>query len=244
MLLSIAFFTVNTLAVRALAMTYPACDGWLVTLFRGLAGTAIVIGLYQRPGRLRLQSLWDRPKVMARGTLGALGVAIYYLTIIELGAARAVVLSLTYPIFAALLARVFLKDPLSTRQLGWIITGFAGLVVFLSPKTLSSGPGFYDLLAIFGALTAAAVVVLIRNLHQTEHGSTIFASQAVYCALLAAPITAGTSTPPLAAYLLLLLAGVIVAFGQLTMTFAYRHLEVSRGASLQLLLPVTTGLGA
>jgi drug/metabolite transporter (DMT)-like permease len=28
------------------------------------------------------------------------------------------------------------------------------------------------------------------------------------------------------------------------MTFAYRHLEVSKGASLQLLLPIATGIGA
>ena len=40
----------------------------------------------------------------------------------------------------------------------------------------------------------------------------------------------------------LLLAGFIVAAGQLSMTFAYRHLEVSKEASMQLLLP--TGVGA
>jgi hypothetical protein len=42
----------------------------------------------------------------------------------------------------------------------------------------------------------------------------------------------------------MLLAGFIVAAGQLSMTFAYRHLEVSIGASMQLLLPIATGFGA
>ncbi|MCX8238428.1 MAG: EamA family transporter [Akkermansiaceae bacterium] len=40
------------------------------------------------------------------------------------------------------------------------------------------------------------------------------------------------------------LAGFVIAAGPLTMTFAYRHLEVSKRASLQLLLPITTGTGA
>ncbi len=45
MLLSIIFFTVNTLAVRAIALAFSACDGWEVTLFRGIAGSAVVIAL-------------------------------------------------------------------------------------------------------------------------------------------------------------------------------------------------------
>jgi drug/metabolite transporter (DMT)-like permease len=245
MLISIVFFTVNTLAVRALALAIPACDGWVVTLFRGLAGTMVVVLLYSKAGQLRLKSLLDRPKVIARGILGAVGVSLYYITVIELGAARAVVINLTYPIFAAVLARVLLKESLSAKKLFWILSGFLGLMIFLAPKALDSGVGLYDILALVGAVMAAGVVVLIRKLHQSEHGSTIFASQAVYCAVLAAPITQGQPlTLPNTAILLLFAAGLIVAAGQLTMTFAYRHLEVSKGASLQLLLPIATGIGA
>lgn len=245
MLLSIFFFTVNTLAVRALALALPACDGWVVTLFRGIAGTIVVVTLYSKAGQLRLKSLVDRPKVIARGLLGAIGVSFYYMTVIELGAARAVVINLTYPIFAALLAAVFLKESLSPKKLFWIVTGFLGLMIFLAPKAIQTGIGPYDLLAITGAVIAAAVVVLIRNLHQSEHGSTIFASQAVYCALLALPLTHEAAWDlPNSGITLILLAGFVVAAGQLTMTFAYRHLEVSKGASLQLLLPIATGIGA
>lgn len=245
MLISIFFFTLNTLAVRALALAIPACDGWVITFFRGIAGTIVVLALYSKADQLRLRSMLDRPKVMARGLLGAIGVALYYITVIELGAARAVVINLTYPIFAAILARVFLKEALSTKKLFWISSGFLGLMIFLAPKALASGIGLYDLLALTGAVFAAGVVVLIRNLHQSEHGSTIFASQAIYCAFLAIPITQTLPfTLPTSAVLLIFGAGLIVAAGQLTMTFAYRHLEVSKGASLQLLLPIATGIGA
>ena len=245
MLLSIIFFTVNTLAVRALALALPGCTGWEVTLFRGIAGTIVVVALYSNHGRLRLKSLIDRPKVIARGLLGAIGVALYYITVIELGAARAVVINLTYPIFAAILAKLFLKESLTATKLFWITCGFLGLMIFLAPKAVTVGMSTYDLLAIAGAVIAAAVVVLIRNLHRSEHGSTIFASQAVYCVILTAPFAKGaTGEIPLPGVGLLLIAGLIVAAGQLTMTFSYRHLEVSKGASLQLLLPIATGIGA
>jgi len=245
MLLSILCFTVNTLAVRALALSFPECDGWIVTLFRGIAGTLVVLTLYSRAGQLRITSLWKRPKVIIRGLLGAIGVSFFYLTIIELGAARAVVINLSYPIFAALLAAAFLKESLSLKKLFWIIAGFLGLVIFLAPKAIHSGVGPYDLLAIAGAIIAAAVVVLIRDLHKSEHGSTIFASQALYCAVLALPLTTESSWElPTSGFVFLILAGLVVAAGQLTMTFAYRHLEVSKGASLQLLLPIATGIGA
>ena len=245
MLISIFFFTVNTLAVRALALAIPACDGWVVTLFRGIAGTLVVVALYSRSGNLRLMTLLNHPLMILRGILGAIGVSLCYIAVIEIGAARAVVITLTYPIFAALLARFVLKEALSAKQLFWITSGFLGLLIFLAPKAFSSGIGFYDIIALIGAVAAAGVVVLIRKLHQSEHGSTIFASQAVYCALLAFPVTRGESFAlPASAIFFLFAAGLIVAAGQLTMTFAYRHLEVSKGSSLQVLLPIATGIGA
>ena len=245
MLLSIVCFTVNTLAVRALALYFPGCDGWQVTLFRGLAGTVVVLVLFSKSGHLRLRSLVDRPKIVLRGLLGAAGVSMFYITIIHLGPARAVVINLTYPIFAALLAAWLLKESLTPAKLVWILAGFIGLIIFIGPKALHGGVSSYDLLAIGGALLSAGVVVLIRSLHRNEHSSTIFASQAVYCILLALPMSASTagsiSTPALIG---LAAAGLAAAAGQLTMTFAYRHLDVSKGASMQMILPIATAIGA
>ncbi|YCM45990.1 DMT family transporter [Verrucomicrobiaceae bacterium 227] len=245
MLLSIVCFTVNTLAIRALSLHFPDCNGWQVTLFRGLAGTLVVIFFFSKGRGLRLAALYDRPKIIWRGILGATGVAIFYVTIIHLGPARAVVINLSYPVFAALLAALFLKESLGTQKLVWILTGFTGLIIFVGPKSLEGGISFFDLLAIAGALIAAGVVVLIRTLHRSEHSATIFASQAIYCIILAAPLSTSStlSLPPLA-LIGLALAGIIVAGGQLAMTFAYRHLEVSKGASMQMLLPIATALGA
>ncbi|MFK7910882.1 MAG: DMT family transporter, partial [Akkermansiaceae bacterium] len=159
-------------------------------------------------------------------------------------AGRAVIINLTYPIFASIIAAIILKEALSKRKLGWIIAGFGGLVVFLGDQSLADGISKYDLLALLGAVFAASVVVLIRKLHDTEHTSTIYAAQCVYGALIAIPFAAtDLPTLPMNAGWWLLAAGGIVTFGQLSMTYAYRHLEVSTGASIQMLLPICTALG-
>jgi len=245
MLISIVFFTLNTLAVRALALHFPACTGWQITLFRGLVGTAVVVALYSGSRGLRLKSLIDRPLVILRGVLGAVGILCFYITVIELGAARAVVVNLTYPIFAAVLASVFLKERMGHKRLIWILIGFLGLLIFMGPQAINQGFTVFDFIAICGALMAAAVVVLIRGLHRTEHSSTIFASQAVVAALISIPMaTPSTASIALPGVVGLILAGIFAAAGQLTMTFAYRHLPVSKGASMQMLLPIATAVGA
>lgn len=126
MLLSIVCFTVNTLAVRAISHHFPDCNGWQVTLFRGLAGTLVVLAFFSKGRNLRLRSLLDRPKIIWRGILGATGVAIFYITIIHLGPARSVVINLSYPVFAALLASLFLSKHLGFMKLTWILIGLAG----------------------------------------------------------------------------------------------------------------------
>jgi len=245
MLVSVVFFASNIFAVRALALAYPGCDGWQATLFRGLSGLIFVTLFYGFGRGLQWKSLIKNPLMVVRGILGAGGILIFYITMIELGAARAMVLNITYPIFGTLMAAFFLKERLSSARLFWIVVGFIGLAIFLSEKTSQSGINYYDLLALIGALMAAGVVVLIRALHKTEHGSTIYGAQCLYSLVLVAPIAAPQSPEiPALGLLGLFAAGLIVTGGQLTMTFAYRHLDVSKGSSLQMLLPIVTAVGA
>ena len=244
MLASVILFTVNTLMARWLALTFQEIDGWQITLFRGIAGILLVWLLFTGGRGLEAKHLIRQPLVVARGILGAGGIYLYYLSIIHLGAGRAVIINLTYPIFASIIAFIFLKETLSIRKLTWIVIGFGGLVIFLGDQSLTHGISRYDLLALLGAIMAAGVVVLIRRLHHSEHTSTIYAAQCVYGTLLAIPFaTTDLSHLPVEAGAWLLLAGGIVTFGQLFMTYAYRHLEVSTGASIQMLLPICTAIG-
>ncbi len=244
MLLSVLLFATNTLLLRYVTMHLPQADGWLALLCRGAVGMAMVGALYGFGRGLSLKALIGNKLVSLRGIIGALSTAAFYLTITHLGPARAVVLSLTYPVFATLIAAIWLKERISVLAMIWMIAGFAGLVVFLGGD-LQHGITRWDLIGLAGAVGAGIVVVIIRKLRDVEHAGTIYGSLCFYCILFALPMTGMTVTKlPPAGIGLLIAAALVVGISQLLMTNAYRFLPVSRGSSIQMLLPVVTAAGA
>jgi len=243
MLCSVLLFSINVLIIRGLALYAPVVDGWLATFFRGGIGLIVVTLLYARRG-LEWRNLLGRPLVVARGALGAVGIVAYYITVVELGAARATVLNLTYPMFAAIIAAVWLREYLGARAIIWLTVGFGGLLIFLSEEAFRVGVSKFDLLALVGALAAGYVVVVIRQLRHSEHPSTIYASQCVF-SLLVAMLPSSSAAIHLGwlPMLVLIVAGIIVSFGQLFMTEAYREIPVSQGSAIQMLMPIVTAAG-
>lgn len=243
MLASVVLFAANTLLIRAAALHAPAADGWMAMLFRGAVGIVVVYALFGYGRGLDSRRLFKGRLIVIRGIVGALSVVAFYITVIKLGAGRAVIINLTYPIFASVIAAVWLKERLSRAALVWMLVGFAGLVIFLSDNGRFTGPSFYDWLALAGAVGAGWVVVIIRRLRHEEHPATIYASQAMYSLLIAIPVATKVPVLPGAAWVCLTAGAVIVTIAQLIMTRAYQFMSVSRGSSIQMLLPLTTAVG-
>ena len=243
MMASVLLFSANTLLIRATSMVAPAADGWLASLTRGAVGLAVVFALHGRGRGLRMDRMFANRLIVLRGVIGGLAIIIFYVTIVKLGAARAVILNLTYPVFASIIAAVWLKEKLSRPALVWMLVGLGGLAVFLSENGNTLKPSPYDLLALLGAALAGWVVVIIRRLRHDEHPATIYASQALYSVLLASPAVARVPSLPASAWAGLALAAVVVALAQLQMTRAYQTMSVAKGSSIQMLLPVVTGIG-
>ncbi len=243
MLASVVLFAANTLLIRAISQHMPVVDGWLATLFRGGVGLLVVFALFGRGRGLDPGRLFRGRLITIRGIVGSLSIAAFYVTIVKLGAARSVIINLTYPIFATLIAAIWLKEKISRAAMVWMLVGFCGLVIFLSDdgKLLLASP--YDLLALAGAVGAGWVVVIIRRLRHEEHPATIYASQAFYSLVIAAPSAARLPDLHFPAWAGLAFAAVLVTIAQLVMTQAYQTLSVSRGSSLQMLLPLTTAAG-
>lgn len=243
MLASVVLFSINTLLIRAISQHYPAADGWIASLFRGVVGMAVVIALHGGGRGLRLDRLFASRLVAIRGIVGGLAIVVFYITIVKLGAARAVILNLTYPVFASVIAALWLKEKLSRASVAWMLVGLCGLAVFLSDDGKLLHPSAYDLLALAGAAAAGWVVVIIRRLRHEEHPATIFASQALYNLVIVSPVAVKLPQLPPAAWLGLTAAAVVVAIAQLQMTRAYQTMSVAKGSSIQMLLPVVTGIG-
>lgn len=243
MLTSVVLFAANTLLIRGVSLHFTAADGWVATLFRGVVGFAVVFALYGWGRGLDAKRLFTGRLITIRGIVGALSLVAFYITVVKIGASRAVIINLTYPIFATIIAAFWLKEKLNRRAMLWMCLGFVGLVIFLSGGGLGLQASAYDLLALAGALGAGWVVVIIRRLRHEETPATIYASQAFYCIIVAAPVATNVTALPPMAWWGLIAAAVLVTFAQLVMTRAYQSMSVSRGSSLQMLLPIITALG-
>ncbi len=243
MLASVALFAANTLLIRAVSEWAPAADGWVATVFRGFVGL-IVVGIFYGYGRgLEFKRMFQGKLITLRGIIGALSIVAFYITVVKLGAARAVIINLTYPIFASVIAAFWLKEKLTRSAIIWMTIGFGGLVVFLSDDGKILNPSWYSLLALVGAFGAGWVVVIIRRLRHEEHPATIYASQAFYSLVIASPCVVKLSALSVSVWCALTIAAIIVTFAQLIMTKAYQTMSVARGSSLQMLLPLVTALG-
>ena len=241
MLVSVAAFTANVLLVRALGQM-QAANVWLIACARFVVGLAMIMAVYH--GQFQPTHLWQNRKLIERGLVGGLGTYLTYLTVIKLGAGRAIFIGKTYVIWGALMAAWFLREPLRRSVVTGSIAALTGLALLTNVVATTASPGIYDLVAVGTAFLSAYVVVTIRQLHTTEHTSTIFAAQCVYGLLLCSGPAVATWAPiPGAAWAVLLLASVTAGVGQLTMTRAFRDLPVGEGSLLQMLVPVGIAAG-
>ena len=106
MLGSTGGFIANALIIRELGDRF-AVDSWLLSTVRFVVGLALIVAFFRTGGRFRFRNLYRNWQLVVRGVLGGVGVYLYYLTIVHLGAGRATFISNTYVVMGALLAVVF-----------------------------------------------------------------------------------------------------------------------------------------
>ncbi len=241
MVLSAAAFTTNVLLIRALGQV-QSVNVWLISCTRFAVGLALIYALYR--GEFRPAHLFRHAKLITRGLLGGLSVYGYYLTVVHLGAGRATFINNTYVIFGAVMAAWLLGE---RYRASLALGGFAaltGLAVLTNAFGAGGHTNLYDILAVFVALTSAYVVITIRQLHSTEHTSTIFAAQCVYGLLIcSAPAALDPEPVSLLAWSVMIGAGIFAGIGQIAMTRSFRDLPVAEGSLLQMLVPLGTAAG-
>ncbi len=241
MLTSTVCFTANVLLVRALGEMHAA-NMWLVSSARFIVGLVIVATVYRQ--EFQPAHLFRSRKLIERGLLGGTGVYLYYLCVVKLGAGRATFIGNTYVIWGALMAAVMLREKLHPTVLIGGVAALAGIGFLTNVFSSTTHPGMYDGLAVVAALISAYVVVTIRQLHGSEHTSTIFAAQCVYGLILCAVPTVVTfQTVPFSGWVVILLASITAGAGQLAMTRAFRDLPVAEGSLLQMLVPLGIAMG-
>ncbi len=238
MLGSLVGFTGMALLVKHLGST-RGISGWWSLLFRAAVGLLVVWGLYGPRKQVSFKRAATGRMLVSRGVMGAFGTAAYYLTLPPLGAGKATLIGNTWVIWAAILAVPLLGESLTLRKIAGMALAIGGIALITG---LQGGDfsqfGKYELLAISGALIAAGVVVVIRQLTRTETSGTIFASQCIYAGLFALPFCFTVTAPGLMDIGLLTLAALLASVGQIGMTEGFRYLPVSIGGAFQIMLPL------
>ncbi|MBM3855617.1 MAG: DMT family transporter, partial [Verrucomicrobia bacterium] len=241
MLASTVSFTANVLIIRALG-ELEAVNVWLVSCVRFVAGLAVILAVFRR--EFAFQRLFTQPRLIGRGVAGGASVYLFYLTVVHLGAGRATFINNTYVIFGALLAVVVLGEKLRAALAASSLVTLGGLALLTNAFGGASSASLYDLLGVVSALAASYVVVTIRQLHATDHSSTIFAAQCIYgLAICVVPAGLKLQAMSTLGWTLMILAGLCAAVGQITMTRAFRDLPVAEGSLLQMLVPLGTATG-
>lgn len=245
MLISLTCFSGNALLLKELA-SHRHIDPWVSMSFRGVIGLIMTIVLFAPAGTLKLRRSFQSWLLASRGVLGALGTAAYYTTIGPLGAGKATLIGNTWTIFAAIMAAFVLHERLGLVKLFGILLALTGLSLLtgLAPGTIAQF-GHHELIALTGAVLAAAVVVVIRQLTRTETSATIFSSQCIYALLLSVPLAASHFTSLNVMDVVLLTAAALCAsVGQLAMTEGFRFLSVAAGGAFQMTVPVVISLAS
>jgi drug/metabolite transporter (DMT)-like permease len=241
MLVSAACFTANVLLIRAVGQM-AAVDIWTLSCARFVVGLILVATFYGRVWQPR--HLFTNPKLAERGFFGALGVAGYYLTVVHLGAGRATFINNTYLIWGALLAVWILGEHFRPALVTGSVAALGGLALLTGLFQAGHGLSFYDLVAVATAVASGYIVVTIRQLHATEHSSTIFSAQCAYGLVVClVPAWFHFQMPGPGPIALILAASVCAGVGQLTMTRSFRDLSVAEGSLLQMLVPLGVALG-
>jgi drug/metabolite transporter (DMT)-like permease len=200
--------------------------------------TGIIVILSCAAFRITRLTAVNKWWLVVRGVIGATSVYFLYRGIMMLGLGKGTILNYTYPIFAALLAPLILKEKLSWDVLAAGMLSFLGIWLVVSPGRIAS-IGVEDLLALLGGVLSGIAVVAIKKLRETETPYIIYLAQCVFGLLVVGWPTAASSFAFAGIeWVILLGIGGIATAAQLTMTWAYKHVPATEGSLLAFLTPV------
>ncbi|WDR04393.1 DMT family transporter [Devosia algicola] len=223
-------------------------------MVEGLSSTAIAFWQYFIAFLFALPLIWrEGPKALATNHLGqhilrvllaAGGVQVWVFALTHVAIWQVIALSMTSPFFVIAGAGLFLGERITLTRLGTTLVGFTGALIIIAPwsETFS----VYSLLPVLAAALWAGTSLLTKRLTRDEAPASI----AIYLLLLLTPINAalwigsGFDMPPISAWAVLAVTGVLTAMAQYFMTRAY---AVADAAYLQpfddLKLPLNVILG-
>ena len=183
----------SSVLFSAMSLLVPLTRGvsaFVVTAARFATGIAVILAA-ALAGLTRLSAV-NRGWLVVRGLVGATAVYLYYRGIMQLGLGKGTVLNNTYPVFAALLAPLLLRERIPLDVLAAVVASFGGIWLVVSPGRIAS-VGVEELLALLGGVLGGAAIVAIKKLRETDSSSVIYLAQCLFGLLVVGWPTARSS---------------------------------------------------
>ncbi|WP_438994242.1 DMT family transporter [Pseudemcibacter sp.] len=118
-----------------------------------------------------------------RGVISAFAVIASFYAVSVIPLAVSTSYSFAAPIFATILAAIFLKERIRLPRITAVIVGFIGVLILLRPGSVPFNSGVAA--ALIGAFTVAFAIICIRSLSQTDKPNVV----AIYSLLFTLPIS-------------------------------------------------------
>lgn len=229
-LISTFFFTLVGILVKFASMEIPTLT---IVFWRSLIGVLIVCSLVRFKVILLLGRGDTGGVLLARGILGTLAIVTSFYSIKLTLISNAVALFYTYPVFATIFSKMFLKERLPQFMGPIIITSFIGMTLITKPHLGTVRVG--EVCGLLSGMFAGAAVTTIKYLRERENTYTVVFYFLAITSLVT--IVKHGSSQILhfsQGFLWLGLIGVSATLGQLSMTYAYRFCKASEGSTLSL----------
>ena len=218
MLISTLSFSCMNVLLKYL-VSFPTLQ---IVFFRAL-GSLMITFIYLKKQRI---NQWGNQKqlLIYRGIVGVTSMILFFWGVHYISVGSAVTLRYIAPLFAGLLAVIYLKETIKPLQWLFFITAFLG--VYLIKNYDASGSNFGVFLVLLAAFFSAVVYILIIKIGNKDHPVVV-----VHYFMLIATLVGGVGSlffwrsPSLDELILLLSLGVFGFFGQLYMTKAFQNAE-------------------
>lgn len=247
---SVAVFVAMMTCIKAAAEVPP---GQIVFFRSFFAILPILVYLAWRK-QLATAIRTNRPgSHILRGLVGVGSMTASFVGIILLPLPDAITINYAQPLFVIVFSAVFFGEPVRVFRWSAVGAGMVGVIIISWPKlsvlTGATESGRTEAIGVIVMLTAAMLsalaMLLIRKLVETERTATIvlwFSLTASAISLLTLPF--GWAALSLEQAAILIGAGIFGGIGQLLMTEAYRHADMSTIAPFEyssMLLGIAAG---
>jgi len=228
MLLAAILFGIMAFMVKIISSQLPAGE---IVFFRFAIGLIMIpLWMIFRNIKLEPENKW---LLALRGIFGGIAISFYFQSVSLIDLSTAVMLSFTYPVFAAIFANFFLKEKLKMAGVFALTTSLIGIYLVLLPEFTQANPGY--LYGLLSAIFAGLAVVIIRKLRRADNSWSITLALMIGGTSIGGLLSINNFIMPAPGLILLLIImGIIATLAQLLLTHGYKYCKVVEGGIISM----------